>query len=102
MDLKHVEKLLQLYEKQVVYLGELANDLILDMMMSDEHDAALVPFVDSLPDEVRQKLFSRFHDIHRADYRWRPLWIGPGGPVLGSDADDQARLRRICEVLGIG
>lgn len=101
MNSEHAAKLLSLYKKGVVTVPELANALLIDLIEDDGPETELPPFVTTLPEEVGQRLRELLREIQKADYRWRPFMLGPGGSVLQSETDDSARLQRLCVVLGI-
>lgn len=101
MDSPHIAKLLSIYQKGVITAPEIANSLLIDLIRDGGPDTELPSFVAGLPDEVQQGLRDLLREIRRADYRWRPFMLGPGGSVLHSEADDSARLRRLCTVLEI-
>jgi hypothetical protein len=101
VDSPHIAKLISLYAKGVVTAPEMANSLLIDLIRDDSCDTELPSFLGELPDAVRQKLQDLLREIQEAEYRWKPFMIGPGGSVLHSDADDSARLRRLCTVLEI-
>jgi hypothetical protein len=103
MDSPHIARLLAIYERGIVTAPEAANSLLRDLMRDAVPDVALPAFVSGLPAPLEGRLRELHGEIWRADYRWKPFWIGPGGggSVLGSDADDAARLVRHCNVLDV-
>lgn len=101
MDSTHIAKLLSLHVRGVITTPEIANSLLIDLVGDDGPDSELPSLVAGLPDEVRKILSVLLREIRMADYRWRPFMLGPGGSVLKTEADDSARLRRLCAILGI-
>jgi hypothetical protein len=101
VDSPHIAKLLSLYRRGVVTTPEITNALLVDLIGDNSSDTELSSFVAGLPNELQQKLRDVLREIQKAEYRWKPFMLGPGGSVLHSEAEDSARLRRLCAVLGI-
>jgi hypothetical protein len=99
MDSTHVAKLLSLFARGVITAPDIANSLLVELIRGDSSDAELPSFMAGLPDEVQQRLRDLLREVQKAEYRWRPFMLGPGGSVLRSEADDSARLRQLCGVL---
>lgn len=101
MDSPHTAKLLSSYKRGVITVPEFANALLVDMIKDEGPETDLPSLVAGLPNEVVQRLRELLLEVRRADYHWRPFMLGPGGSVLHSEADDSAKLRRLCEALEI-
>lgn len=101
MDSTHGAKLLSMYRRGLITAPETANSLLIDLIRDDGPDSELPSFVNGLPEEVQQKLRDLLREIQRAEYRWRPFMLGPGGSVLHSEANDSERLRPLCALLEI-
>ena len=101
MEMQSLARLLSLYERGVITTPEITNGLIVRLMEREGSDDELPSFVAGLPDEVQQRLRNQLQEIRRTHYRWKFFWIGPGGSVLASEAEDSERLRRICSALKI-
>ena len=99
MDSGHVDKWLSLLKRGIVTVPEIANGLLVDLMRDGGPDSELSAFVAGLPVEVQQRLRDLLREIKAADYHWKPFVLGPGGSVLNSEADDSAKLRRLCAAL---
>ena len=101
MDSHDLAQLLALLNRGSITVPEAANKLLMGLMEGAVPDAALPAFVSDLPAPIGERLRELLGEIRRAGYRWKPFWLGPGGSVLASDADDAARLAQLCEVLEI-
>jgi hypothetical protein len=101
VDSPHIAKLLSIYKREVITIPEIANGILVDLIRNNSPDTELPSFVTELPNEVQQNLRDLLRKIQKADYCWKPFTLGPGGSVLHSEADDSARLRRLCVVLEI-
>jgi hypothetical protein len=101
MDSTHITKLLSLHERGVITTPEIANSLLIDLIGDTGPDAELPSFVAGLPDLVRKQLLDLLQEIRMAGYCWKPFMLGPGGSVLHTEADDSARLRRLCTASGV-
>ena len=77
-------------------VNEAADATLSDLVDNAEAESRSV--AEALPAEVRDALFGRLRDIRAADYRWKPFLLGSGPTPYA----DPARLRRLCDELGVG
>jgi hypothetical protein len=91
-------KLITRSESGLLSAAEVANSLLYDLVSEPELDTAFLSSIASLPDGVRQELFSLLRRIREADFHWNPFLLRT--PPAPSDSTERsAQLRRVCAML---
>lgn len=100
MNPARMAKRISLYSSGLLSAAEVANAILMDLVVNVNAAAESQPTVAELPSEVRKELVDLLHDIRGADYRWKPFRIGPSGDGLQSDPDP-AILQWVCAEFGV-
>jgi hypothetical protein len=92
-------KLISKYSSGLLTESEVATAILFDAVSDDADLTDVASSVAELPDEVHREVLHLLRIIRQDRYRWKPMMLGPGGSISGSETEDSARLRRICLLL---